>query len=63
MAMLGDINRCLDSCELQEHVEEVRTRNEELSRLVSERPLDSYVLDAIRVQADSGGSSSNTATG
>jgi hypothetical protein len=33
------------SCELEEHVEEVRTRNDELSRLLTERPFDSQVLE------------------
>jgi hypothetical protein len=35
------------SCELEEHLEEVRTRNDELSGLLTERPFDSQVLDAV----------------
>jgi hypothetical protein len=35
------------SCELEEHIEEVRTRNEELGRLLTERPFDAQVLDAV----------------
>ena len=35
------------SCELEEHIEEVRTRNEELSRLLTGQPFDGRVLDAV----------------
>ena len=34
------------SCELEEHLEEVRTRNEELSKLLT-GPFDGRVLDAV----------------
>jgi hypothetical protein len=40
------------SCELEEHIEEVRTRNEELSRLLTEQPFDGRVLDAIWLQVE-----------
>jgi len=40
------------SCELEEHIEEVRTRNAELSRLLTERPFDSQVLDAVWLQVE-----------
>jgi hypothetical protein len=40
------------SCELEEHVEEVRIRNEELSRLLTERPFDAQVLDAVWLQVE-----------
>ena len=40
------------SCELEEHIEEVRTRNEELSRLLTERPFDARVLDAVWLQVE-----------
>ena len=33
------------SCELEEHIEEVRTRNEELSQLLTGQPFDGRVLD------------------
>jgi hypothetical protein len=35
------------SCELDEHVEEVRTRNDELARMLAERPFDGYVLETV----------------
>jgi hypothetical protein len=41
-----------ESCELEEHVEEVRSRDEELSRLLTERPFDSQVLDAVWLQVE-----------
>ena len=40
------------SCELEEHVEEVRTRNAELSRLLTEWAFDSQVLDAVWLQVE-----------
>jgi len=39
----GDWN----SCELEEHIEEVRTRNEELARMLAQRPFDGYVLEVV----------------
>jgi hypothetical protein len=38
--------------ELEEHIEEVRTRNDELSRLLTERPIDSQVVDAVWLQVE-----------
>jgi hypothetical protein len=35
------------SCELEEHIEEVRTRNEELARMLASRPFDGYVLEVV----------------
>jgi hypothetical protein len=35
------------SCELEDHVEEVRTRNDELARMLTERPFDGYVLEEV----------------
>jgi hypothetical protein len=35
------------SCELEEHIEEVRTRNEELARMLAQRPFDGYVLEVV----------------
>jgi hypothetical protein len=40
------------SCELEEHIEEVRSRNDELSRLLRERPFDAQVLDAVWLQVE-----------
>ncbi len=40
------------SCELEEHIEEVRTRNEELSRLLTGQPFDGRVLDAVWLQVE-----------
>ena len=40
------------SCELEEHIEEVRARNEELSELLTARPFDSQVLDAIWLEVE-----------
>ncbi|MDQ6898074.1 MAG: hypothetical protein M3072_00935 [Candidatus Dormibacteraeota bacterium] len=40
------------SCELEEHIEEVRARNEELGRLLTERPFDAQVLDAVWLQVE-----------
>ncbi|MBJ7600455.1 hypothetical protein [Candidatus Nephthysia bennettiae] len=37
-------------CELEDHVEEVRTRNEELARLLNSRPFDGYVLELVYLQ-------------
>ena len=34
-------------CELEEHIEEVRTRNEELARMLAQRPFDAYVLEVV----------------
>jgi len=39
-------------CELEEHVEEVRTRNEELSRMLTDQPFDAKVLDAVWLQVE-----------
>ena len=38
------------SCELEDHIEEVRSRNEELSRLLNSRPFDVYVLERVYLQ-------------
>ncbi len=40
------------SCELEEHIEEVRTRNEELSRLLTGQPFDAKVVDAVWLQVE-----------
>jgi hypothetical protein len=40
------------SCELEEHIEEVRTRNEELSQLLTGQPFDGRVLDAVWLQVE-----------
>jgi hypothetical protein len=37
------------SCELEEHLEKVRTRNEELARMLARRPFDSYVLEVVHL--------------
>jgi hypothetical protein len=39
-------------CELEEHIEEVRTRNEELSQLLAGQPFDGRVLDAVWLQVE-----------
>jgi hypothetical protein len=39
-------------CELDEHVEEVRIRNEELSQLLTGQPFDGRVLDAVWLQVE-----------
>ena len=38
--------------ELEEHIEEVRTRNEELSQLLTGQPFDARVLDAVWLQVE-----------
>ena len=48
---VGERTEC-SGCELEEHIEEVRTRNEELSRLLTERPFDAQVLDAVWLQVE-----------
>jgi hypothetical protein len=40
------------SCELEDHIEEVRTRNEELSQLLTGQPFDGRVLDAVWLQVE-----------
>jgi hypothetical protein len=40
------------SCELEEHIEEVRTRNEELGRLLTGQPFDGRLLDAVWLQVE-----------
>ncbi len=37
---------------LEEHLEEVRTRNEELGRLLTGQPFDGRVLDAVWLQVE-----------
>jgi hypothetical protein len=39
-------------CELEEHIEEVRSRNGELSRLLTGQPFDARVLDAVWLQVE-----------
>jgi hypothetical protein len=43
------------SCELEEHIEEVRTRNEELARMLNSRPFDGSVLEAVYLQVQAVG--------
>ena len=44
--------RAGSSCELEEHIEEVRSRNEELSELLTRRPFDAQVLDAVWLEVE-----------
>jgi hypothetical protein len=40
------------SCELEDHIEEVRTRNQELSQLLTGQPFNGRVLDAVWLQVE-----------
>ena len=44
--------RASSSCELEDHIEEVRSRNEELSQLLTRRPFDAQVLDAVWLEVE-----------
>jgi hypothetical protein len=35
------------SCEVEDHIEEVRTRNDELAQMLAERPFDGFVLETV----------------